>query len=249
MKTVDKAFTVLDQFSAERTEVGLSELARLADLDKAATRRLLVALSKHGFIEQSAETRKYRLGQGFLRLARIREATVPMAQAAQSVVDWLVEEVDETVHVSVPAGAAMSTIAFRLPRRGNVINLVPADALLYHATATGYAFMAHATQGTLTRVLALKREATAAGTLTAKADVMAKIEETRAQGYARTRNSFEDGVSSVAMPFYFDQPDPAGAISIALPEARMTDERCAELLPFLREAIARLEKALTGGVH
>ena len=78
---------------------------------------------------------------------------------------------------------------------------------------------------------------------------MAKIEETRAQGYARTRNSFEDGVSSVAMPFYFDQPDPAGAISIALPEARMTDERCAELLPVLRSAIARLEKALTGGVH
>ena len=249
MKTVDKAFTVLDQFSAERTEIGLSELARLAGLDKAATRRLLLALSKHGFIEQSTETRKYRLGQGFLRLARIREATVPMAQAAQSVVDWLVAEVDETVHVSVPSGASMSTIAFRLPRRGNVINLVPADALLYHATATGYAYMAHATPDTLTRVLGLKRVATAAGTLVEKADVEAKIEETRAQGYARTRNSFEDGVSSVAMPFYFDQEDPAGAISIALPDERMTDARCAELLPFLRDAVARLEKALTGQAH
>lgn len=249
MKTVDKAFTVLDQFTAERTEVGLSELARLADLDKAATRRLLVALSKHGFIEQAAETRKYRLGQGFLRLARIREATVPMAQAAQSVVDWLVEQTGETVHVSVPAGSSMSTIAYRLPRRGNVINIVPSDALLYHATATGLAYTAFSSPASRDRVLALKRPATAQNTPTETDEILALIESTRKAGYARTRNSFEDGVASVAMPFFFDQEDPAGAISIALPDGRMTDTRCAELLPPLTEGVARLEQALTGQRH
>ena len=249
MKTVDKAFTVLDQFTAERTEVGLSELARLADLDKAATRRLLVALSKHGFIEQAAESRKYRLGQGFLRLARIREATVPMAQAAQSVVDWLVDQTEETVHVSVPAGSSMSTIAYRLPRRGNVINIVPSDALLFHATASGLAYTAFATPPTCDRILGLKRDATTEETLTQKSDVIAKITEVQRLGYARTRNSFEDGVASVSIPFFFDQDDPAGAISIALPDARMTDARCAELLPTLKEAIGRLERALTGQSH
>ena len=102
MKTVDKALGVLDQFSLENREIGLSELARMASLDKAATRRLLVAMAKHGFIEQSAETRKYRLGHGFLRLARIREATVPVSRIAQEVTDWLVGETNETAHVSLP---------------------------------------------------------------------------------------------------------------------------------------------------
>ena len=249
MKTVDKAFTVLDQFTVERTEVGLSELARLACLDKAATRRLLVALSKHGFIEQSEETRKYRLGHGFLRLARIREATVPMAQAAQAVIDWLVDETDETVHVSVPAGGSMSTIAFRLPRRGNVINIHPSEVVPYHATAAGLAFTSFATQPTRARILAIKRVATAEATLTNEADVLAKLEETKAAGFARTRNSIEDGVASIGMVFYFDQKDPAGAISIALPDAKMTDARCVELLPILKTAVARLEKALTGQVR
>ena len=32
MKTVDKAFSVLDQFSLENTEIGLSELSRMAAL-------------------------------------------------------------------------------------------------------------------------------------------------------------------------------------------------------------------------
>ena len=102
MKTVDKAMTVLDQFTLENREVGLTELSKLAGLDKAATRRLLLALAKHGFVEQARETRKYRLGLGFLRLARVREATVPMERVAQEVADWLALKVNDTVHVSVP---------------------------------------------------------------------------------------------------------------------------------------------------
>ena len=226
--------------------MGLSELARLAGLDKAATRRLLVALSKHGLIEQSEETRRYRLGHGFLRFARIREATVPMAQAAQSVIDWLVEETQETGHVSVPAGSAMSTIAFRIPRRGNVINIVPSDALPFHATASGLAYTSFATEATRARILSLGRAQVATGTVTQKDALLAQIAAFQAQGYARTRNVFEDGVASVSLPFFFDNADPAGAISIAMPDGRLTDARCAELLPVLREAIARLQRALTG---
>lgn len=246
MKTVDKAMTVLDQFTVARTEIGLSELARLADLDKAATRRLLVALANHGFVEQVAETRKYRLGQGFLRLARVREATVPMARAAQEVADWMVGQAGETVHVSVPLATSMTTIAHRLPPRGNVINIIPGEALYFHATAAGLAFMAFATAPTLERILGLKRVAVAAGTITKAEDLMACIEQTRNDGFAKSRNSFENGVASVAMPFFVGPGDPAGTISIALAEAHMTPERRTELLPILREGIARLETALHG---
>lgn len=246
MKTVDKAFKVLDQFSLENTEVGLSELARMAELDKAATRRLLVALSKHGFVEQSSETRKYRLGHGFLRLARIREATVPMARVAQEVVDWLVETTDETVHISVPVNTSMATLAYRLPRRGNVINIVPAEPLFFHATSAGLAYLAFATDDTVKRALELKREKVAQNTLTAKADLLERIKQTRDQGYAHNYNSFEDGVASVAKPFFLHQVDPAGTVSIALPDANLTKDRLAELLPVLTEAVARIERALKG---
>jgi DNA-binding IclR family transcriptional regulator len=248
MKTVDKALKVLDQFSLEKTEIGLSELARMAELDKAATRRLLVALISHGFIEQSAETKKYRLGQGFLRLARVREATVPMAAAAQEVADWLSEEVKETVHISVPAGSCMATLAYRLPHKGNVINISPGEQLFYHATAAGFAYMAFATDQTLTRVLGLKRTSVTAKTPTAKADILALIKQTRRDGYARSRNTFEDGVASVAMPFFLGQPDPAGTISIAVPASNMDDARRAKLLPFLKQGIARMEQSLTGHI-
>lgn len=246
MKTVDKALSVLDQFSMEHTEIGLNELSRMAGLDKAATRRLLVALSKHGFIEQVADTRKYRLGHGFLRLARIREATVPMAQAAQDVAEWLVAQANETAHVSVPGNQGMTTIAHQLPKRGNVINIVPSEVLYYHATASGLSYLAFAGAETADRLLSLKREKIASGTVTSKSELKRMLQTFRAQGYAQTRNSFEDDVSSIAMPFFRDVSDPAGAIALALPKNDMTDARRDDLLPLLREAVSRLEKALTG---
>lgn len=246
MKTVDKALKVLDQFSFSKQEIGLSEIARMADLDKAATRRILVALIKHNFIEQSPETKRYRLGHGFLRLARIREATVPVTHIAQDVVSELVELTNETVHISIPGTHGMTTIAHKLPNRGRVINIVPSEILNYHATASGLVFLAFATKETVDRILAIKREKITPKTITSKAELQRMAVQFRTQGYSQTRNSFEDDVASIAMPFFSEPGDPTGSIAIALPVAEMTAERCETLVPLLRGAVRRMEQALTG---
>lgn len=246
MKTVDKALTVLDQFSLEHREIGLSELSRMAGLDKAATRRLLLAMAKHGFIEQSAETKKYRLGHGFLRLARIREATVPVSRVAQEAVDWLVDETNETAHASVPGARGMVTIAHRLPNRARVIKIDPAEVLFFHATSSGLAYLAFASEETRERLLALKREKIAEETITDETALRTALEGFRTRGYAQTRNSFESDVASVGMVFGREGPDPAGAISLALPKGDMSEARRQALVPLLAEAVGRIERALTG---
>jgi DNA-binding IclR family transcriptional regulator len=246
MKTVDKALSVLDQFSVDQTEIGLSELSRMAGLDKAATRRLLVAMAKHSFIEQSAETRKYRLGHGFLRLARIREATVPIRQAAQEVANWLVGHTNETAHVSVPGKDGMTIVAHKVPNRGHVINIEPANVLYFHATASGLVYLAFATPQTVETILAMKRALITQDTVIGRPDLERLMKQFQDQGYSLTRNTFEAGVASIAMPFFREAGDPTGAIALAVPRAELTDERRDVLLPLLKEAVGRMEKALTG---
>ena len=246
MKTVDKALSVLDQFSPEKTEIGLSELARMAAHDKAATRRLLVALAKHGFIEQVADSRKYRLGHGFLRLARVREATVPLESAARAVCDWLVERAGETVHVSVPGPHGMSTVAHRLPRRGNVVNIDPSQLLNFHATASGMAYLAFASPARLEQALALPRERLTEATVTDADELRAMLSSFRKAGHSHVRRGFEADVASIAMPFFISGEEPAGAIALALPHHDLTSKRQAELVPLLREAVAQIETALSG---
>ncbi|MEM7376727.1 MAG: IclR family transcriptional regulator [Pseudomonadota bacterium] len=246
MKTVDKAMTVLAQFSTDRTELGLTELARLADLDKAATRRLLVALIKHGYIEQSTATRGYRLGPGFLALARVREATVPLKRAAQETTDWLTRTVDETAHISVPLPEHMATLAYSLPSRGNIINIVPSQPLPFHATASGIAYLAAGDAARLDAALRGRRTRITPHTPTSKAATRAAVNTAKSCGYAHCQSTFELGVSSFAMAFFAGDTTPAGTVSVALPEHRLDEARRNPLLTALRDAVERIECALTG---
>lgn len=246
MKTVDKAMSLLRQFSLENLEIGLNEFARATGEDKAVIRRLLISLTKHGFIEQNPDNRKYRLGHGFLSLARLREATVPMFKATQVVSQWLSTQANETVHVGVPGATGMATASFTLPPRGNVINLRPADSYPYHSSASGLAFLSFCSDETRERLLTQKREKLTRFTVTADDELVDLIAQTRVRGFAATRNTVELGVASVAMPFFTDNVDPTGTIAIAVPDLNMDDARREELAKLLKTAVEKLETALTG---
>lgn len=246
MTTVDKAMDVLRQFSLERLEIGLNEMARLTGEDKAVVRRILVSLIKGGFVEQNPETQRYFLGSGFLALARLREATVPMVRATQIVSSWLCKKTNETVHVSIAGQTGMSTVAYNLPPRGNVINLRPADRYPFHSSSSGLAYLSFCTPETQERLLDLPRERLTRYTVTDADELRALFAKTRAQGFACTRNTVEDGVASVAMPFFLGTADPSGTISIPVPDLNLTPEHQDFLVESLRIGVARLETALCG---
>ncbi|TIW18621.1 MAG: IclR family transcriptional regulator, partial [Mesorhizobium sp.] len=56
MSTVGKAVSLLELFTLDEPEIGLSDLARKAGLDKATARRLLMALANHRLIEQEPQS-------------------------------------------------------------------------------------------------------------------------------------------------------------------------------------------------
>lgn len=249
MTTVDKAMTVLRQFSLERLEIGLNEMARLTGEDKAVVRRILVSLLKSGFVEQNPETQRYFLGSGFLALARLREATVPMVRATQIVSSWLSRKTNETVHVSIPGQAGMSTVAYNLPQRGNVINLRPADRYPFHSSSSGLAYLSFCTPETRERLLDLPRERLTRFTVTDADELRGLCALTRSKGYACTRNTVEVGVASVAMPFFLGSADPSGTIAIAVPDLNLTPDHESFLVDSLRVGVGRLETALVGQPH
>ena len=240
---------LLGLFSVERTEMGLSELARMARLDKAATRRLLVALAKHGFIEQDPETRKYRLGTGFLRLARIRESTLPTAAICQSVVDWLTEMTNETAHASVRGAGALTTIAHREPIRGTIVHIDPGEALPFHATASGIAYLGFAPPAERDALLRGRLPSFTEYTPVDRAEILRRTDKAFAQGHCFSERGLEDEVSGVAVPFFGASGAVAGTVAVAMPPSRMTAARRSEVTTLLFEASWRITAALGGTAH
>jgi IclR family transcriptional regulator, acetate operon repressor len=250
MQTVDKAMKLLGYFSVAVPEIGLSELARLASFDKAATRRFLVALANHGFIEQDSDTRKYRLGPAFLRLARIRETTRPLAGMVQHSLDELSQATSETAHGSMLSGEYLSIIGIAEPQRPTRVSVDPSQHLPLHATASGLACLAFLDEDTARQILAgtsLRKHTDR--TCVSKRELKATLAETRERGYSMAVRTFDDEVISIAVPVFDATGIAIGAISVASIASRFNKESEQRIARCVLKAAAGVSEAIGGTVH
>jgi DNA-binding IclR family transcriptional regulator len=246
MSTVVKALSLLDHFDASAPEIGLIEMARLSGLDKATTRRLLVSLSTKGFIEQSPLTRRYRLGAALVRLARIRETTLPLTDLARPIVEALSRQSGETVHVSQIAGDVLSSVYVCESAHANRVSVAVGQNLPFNCTASGLAFLTAAPEAFRAKVLKGRLVRRTKSSITTPAHLRKRIEEAARKGYAQSDQGFEKGVVSVAAPIIAPDGSAIGAISITSPAARADEATMTRHGTEVRAAAANISSALGG---
>jgi DNA-binding IclR family transcriptional regulator len=241
--TVAKALCLLDCFSESRPQIGLSEFARLSGNDKATTRRLLVSLLEAGFVEQAAESRAYRLGPAVLRLARVREAHLPIEAVVRPVLAALAESTGETAHFSLVSGSALATIAFAESSRANRVRLEQGELIPFHATASGVAYLAFAPRAA-ERILLQELPRYTNDTVVDAEALRRRLDKARRDGFAVSRNGYEDGVFGLAAPVFDKDGTATGAIAVAAPTVRVN--KLAEAS--IRQAVARAADEISVGL-
>lgn len=247
MGTTTKALSLLGFFSRSRPEIGLSELARLAGINKATAHRLLGELAEHGFVEQTGASRAYRLGPAFLRLAALREASVPMREVARGVLRALSDITGETAHMSVLQGTALNAIAYTYAStHGTQVRMEDAEELLLHATSSGLAILAWSERDFIDTVLRRKLVKRTAQTITDPDQIRARLGPIRAQGFAVSIGGFEADVHSHAVPIFDANSQPIGALAVAAPVARMRPDHAALIQRELLQKGTQLTRLLGG---
>jgi IclR family transcriptional regulator, acetate operon repressor len=250
MQTVDKAMSLLGHFSSTQPEIGLSELGRLAGLDKAAARRFLVALSKHGFIEQNSDSRKYRLGAAFLHFARVREATRPLSSIVQPILNKLASDIGETAHASILSGTTLATIGVAEPQRATRAFVDPTEPLPLYATASGLACLAFAPRDFVDKYVAeIQLKHLSPFTLTSKKDLKAALAQTHAKGFGRADRSFCDDVLGTAAPFFDHAGYACGAIAVAAVLSRVNPGVEKRIMRAVVEAAMTVTQGIGGAAH
>ena len=245
MGTVAKALDLLDIFTRARPKAGLSEIARLAGVNKATCHRLLTEMESRGLVEQLGRTREYRLGPAVLRLAYLREASVPTRDAAMPVLQVLAQATGETAHLSYLVGGALSTLAFAYASRHGVrVTMEDADTLPFHATASGAAVLAWMPEADAERILSAPIPHIPPEN--PPEEVRARMAHARLKGWARTLSTFEKDVEGTAVPLFDAHGACIGALAVAAAAPRMTPELDARIVTELARAGAEIN-ALWGG--
>ncbi|MEX0346982.1 MAG: IclR family transcriptional regulator [Rhizobiaceae bacterium] len=246
MRTVDKALKLLDYFNDRRSEIGLSELARLAEIDKATTHRMVTVLANHGFLEQHPDTRAYRLGAGILRLARLREACFPVEVIVNPVLRRIADQTGETAHISLLAGRQLMTVGSAEPDRGNRVHIEPGLILPFHATASGIAFMAFAAPEFVDKILSRKLKAFTDATDCDPVSIRNRLSACRETGFGISDEGFQTEICSTAAPLFDANGIANGAVTIATPTSRMNASARRSIAESVIEASYEISRGLGG---
>ncbi|UWQ91654.1 IclR family transcriptional regulator [Aliisedimentitalea scapharcae] len=223
MGTVSKALSLLNYFNHSCTEIGLSDLTRLSGMNKATVYRLMSELQDSGFVEQADTDRSYRLGPQVLRLAALREASVPILSVSRRILRELSEATGETTHISLLQGEHLISLSHAYSRQhATKVTMEDAEVLSYHATSSGLAVLAFADPATVDDVLSRPLLARTPRTIVDPQQIRAELDKVRRRGIAESVGGFEIEVHSHAVPVFGPNRAPIGALAVAAPEARVT---------------------------
>lgn len=231
LSSVDNAIRLINAFTDEDDEIGITELGKRLSLPKSTVHRLAMTLAEAGMLEQLPETGKYRLGLAFLELgSRVRRKR-DLSQEAKPFLSELRDRTGETVHLSILDEANIVCINTLESRQAIRMALDVGMRKPAHATAAGKLMLAFQPAGYLDRLLASGLEGRTPNTIVEPEAFRRELTTIRLRGYAIADEENEIGVRSLATPVRNQSGQVIAATSIAGPAQRLTKKRLDTFVP------------------
>ncbi|WNG80408.1 IclR family transcriptional regulator [Mycobacterium sp. ITM-2016-00316] len=244
-ESVVSAFRVLEAV-AEAQPVGLSELARTVGLPKSTVQRVLLTLQEVGWLRPT-ETTPTRWQLTYRAVAVVGRAGggESLRDIALPVMNELQLATTETIHLAAPDGDSLVLVE-RLDTSHRLRAFLPlGERIALHASATGLAYLSACDQDYLDDYLAGPLPAQTPDTITDADRVRAVVNDVRERGYSMNVGGLSLGISSLGAPIV----GPSGvvaAMSVSGPTSRITEDRFDELGAQVRDAAAKISRALRG---
>ena len=232
VRSLERAFDLLEHLTDAGGELALSELTEKAGLPMPTVYRLMQTLVARGYVRQEA-SRRYSLGP---RLIRLGEGASRLLGAwARPALAGLVDRLGETANMAVLEGDEVLYVA-QVPSRHSMRMFTEVGRrVLPHCTGVGKALLAQLPEGDARALLERTgMPARTPHTRTEPDALMAELAVIRERGYAMDDEEQELGVRCVAVPL--TGAPTLAAFSVSGPSGRMTPEVVEGAVPVMRRA-------------
>jgi IclR family transcriptional regulator, KDG regulon repressor len=244
--TVTKVCRILAEFRT-RPSLGVSDLARRTELLPSDVHRILASLKQFGFIEQDVETKRYRLGNGLMRLGLTAFQQNILHSNGGPILSRLSKRLEAGTYLAVFDQRECEV--FRIdqvdapdkplfePRLGATEN--------FHSSALGKTIMAYLDQQTLHRILEHKGfKKSTVRTIMSPETLETEFQLIRQRGYAVDREECVEGACCIASGVRDCTGAVIRAISASLEADRFYSSNQASLASQVIAAAAELSLAL-----
>lgn len=252
IQTVVNAMRLMEEFRDEEL-LGVTELSRRLALHKNNVFRLLATLEQQGYIEQSCDNERYRLGVKALELGQAFARSRTLLRRARAVLADLVAATREAAHIAVLRDYEVVHVAGDRTERPVMSGLRLGQRLPAHATALGKVMLGCAPEEVRQAydrdfVSGGAPEARTAATITDPHKLFEELRTVGVRGFALDVEECEEGLCCSAAPVYDMDGRVVAALSVSGPRFRLTEERLlSEVAPLVVASGERLSRELGYG--
>ncbi|MBA2273738.1 MAG: IclR family transcriptional regulator [Actinobacteria bacterium] len=246
VQSFDRAVAILDAFTAERSALGVSQIARITGLSRSTVHRLLVTLRQHELVQQLPASTDYALGPHVLRLAEVAFSHVTLQKTARATMPALRDQCDETVglHTRLHPTARTVLDQFQSSQPLRRIYTEIGVPIPIHQGAPGKVLLAYSSSELQDEVLSGELEAATPRTITDPVKLRTELARTRKNGYALSLEERIAGTSTLAVPLANHTGTVIAALSVTGPSSRLSRKHLLELIPRAAAAAHAISEAL-----
>ena len=242
VRSVQRAINILFMITRSDKPLGLSEISRATEIDKATVLRLLSTLEASRLVQRDPTTRKYGPGSGIWRLSTSFRSD--LRTIAEPILESLRQATEESVSLVCRSG--MERIVVFALSAPHELRVVPSmnRVLPIYAGASGKVIMAHLPEEECIHIIeTTSLKPVNAKSVTDRGVFLGLLKEAREKGYAYALGDVTLGANAIAAPV-FDDEGICAAVSLRGPEVRMPFERIEQLAPLVMQSAKMISDEL-----
>lgn len=225
VKSADRTLAILDLLTVYPEGLTLADIQRTLGFPKSSTYSILMTMVGRGFLEQDADSRRFRVGIRLWQAGQSYVAAEDLEGAALPYMEQLRDELNETVQLATLDGTDNVYLGKVDPDQQLRLASRVGARLPAYATGIGKALLTQIDDAEIeSRFAALDFTRYTPHTIGSCAELVARIDEFRRRGYATDTSEYTPGVCCVAAAIPLSRAGQTAAISVSVPEVRWTDD-------------------------
>jgi IclR family transcriptional regulator, KDG regulon repressor len=248
IQAIERAVAILNAFTPDDPELGVTELAERLGLHKSTVHRFMVNLDAAGLVERNPRSGRYRLGLRIFELGGLVMQQMNLWDEALPFLEGLVHDTGETGHLAVLDGGEAIYIERVEARRALRVPSAIGRGYPAHATNLGKVLLADLPHERVAQIVAERGLAAyTPNTITDLDALEAELERIRERGYAIDNEEYDEGLRCIGAGVRDHSGHVVSALGIGGPVTRITPQRVDELAGLVMGAAAGLSRRL--GAH
>jgi IclR family KDG regulon transcriptional repressor len=248
IQAIERAVSILNAFTVDDPELGVTELAERVGLHKSTVHRFMVNLDAAGLVERNQRNGRYRLGLHIFELGGLVMQQMNLWDEALPFLEGLVRDTGETGHLAVLDGGEAIYIERVEARRALRVPSAIGRGYPAHATNLGKVLLADLPRERVAEIVAEKGLAAyTPRTITDPLELDCELERIRQRGYAIDDEEYDEGLRCIGAGVRDHSGHVVSALGIGGPVTRITPARVDELANLVMTAANGLSRRL--GAH